>query len=214
MCIRDREKALQFEVGGKWRLDDVAARGDRVTFSAAAYYAEVQDFVNQTVQFIDFSTGAFNPISGLLEVNGSTTVSNVDAVLWGFEAEARYDDRRWYAGLGLSIPRGRAQDGGALGSIPQDKLFLTAGYRPVPEVELGARATFRDGQDDIPAEGSETDGSAVLDLFIQWTPDRGPLEGARFLAGVDNVLDATYRLHPNGLNQTGRAFKIAASVAF
>lgn len=208
------EKANQIEIGGRYVERDVAWEGDRFDFSANAYYARVDDFVDTTVTFIDFSTATFNPLTGNLEVNGSTVNQNVDATIWGFEAEMNYDARDWFAGVGLTIPRGVNRAGGALGSIPQDRVVLTAGFRPTNDIELGGRATLLDGRDDAPAGGVTTPGAAVFDLFASWAPGDGPLEGAIFSAGIDNVTDRTYRLHPNGLNQPGLAVKLSAALEF
>ena len=38
--------------------------------------------------------------------------------------------------------------------------------------------------------------------------------GAVFRAGDDNAFDETYAIYPNGLNQPGRTFKLAASFKF
>lgn len=208
------ERARQIEIGARWEQDDLALDGDRLTLAGNAYYARVDDFVDTVVSFIDFGTGAFNPVTGRFEVSGSTRNVNVDAELWGFEAEVDYDARDWFAGAGLSIPRGRALNGGALGSIPQDRLFLTGGVRPWRELEIGARATFLDGQDDVPAGTLPASGASVFDIFAVWSPESGPLEGAALAVGVDNVTDRDYRIHPNGLDQPGIAFKASIGYDF
>lgn len=210
------ERATQFELGGRYQMLDVLGNGDRVSFSATGYYYDVEDYVDQTVQFIDFSTGRFNPFTRNFEVNGSTTTRNVDAKLYGFEAEVAYDGPLWFASVGLTIPRGEADNGDGLGSIPQDRLVITGGYRPFRDVEIGARATLAAGinEDDVPEDGATTPGYAVFDLFANWQPSSGPLEGAVFAAGIDNLTDRTYRIHPNGLNSAGIAVKASASFPF
>ena len=114
------------------------------------------------------------------------------------------------------MPRGRGDDGEKLGSIPQDRLVVTAGYRPAPDWELGARGTFASGinADDVPEGGLTTSGFAVFDLFVTWAPSSGPLEGAVFAAGIDNVTDRDYRIHPNGLDSPGIAFKVSGGFRF
>jgi hemoglobin/transferrin/lactoferrin receptor protein len=166
------ERANQIEIGGRYARHDLVRDGDRLSFAANAYYAKVDDFVDTIVQFIDFSTGSFNPVTGNFEVNGSTRSVNVDAVLWGVEAEVDYDTGDWFAGAGLTIPRGRNVDGGALGSIPQDRLVLTAGFRPLPDVEIGGRATLLDGQDDAPPEGVNTPGARCSTSSRSMPPTR------------------------------------------
>ena len=182
----DPETATQVEIGGRYRMRDLLGRGDRLTLDGNVYYARVEDFIDQTVTFVDFSTGAFNPVTRQFEVGGTTTSRNVDAELYGLEASVRYDGPDWFAGLGLTIPRGEGQDGEELGSIPQDRLVATAGWRPMPDVEIGARGTFAAGidADDVPEGALTTAGFAVFAVFASWAPRNGPLEGAVFSAGV------------------------------
>jgi hemoglobin/transferrin/lactoferrin receptor protein len=210
------ETATQIEIGGRGRIRDLIARGDRLTLSGNLYYARVEDFIDQTVTFVDFSTGAFNPMTGQLEVGGTTTSRNVDAELYGLEASMRYDAPEWFAGVGLTIPRGEGEDGAELASIPQDRLVVTGGWRPVPDVEIGARSTFARGinADDVPEGALTTPGFAVFDVFANWAPSRGPLAGAVFSAGVDNLTDRDYRIHPSGLDSPGLTVKLAASIRF
>ncbi|MEO0624787.1 MAG: TonB-dependent receptor [Pseudomonadota bacterium] len=208
------ERSTQVEIGGRYTLDDVATSGDRVELSGSLYYARVDDFVDTVVGFIDDRTATFNPFTRQLELSGSTENRNVDATLWGFEAEVTYDTGPWFAGVGLTIPRGLNRAGGDLGSIPQDRVVLTGGIRPLDDVELGARATLADGQDDVPEGALGTPGFAVFDLYATWQPQTGLLEGGRFALGIDNLTDRRFRIHPNGLNQPGLAVKLTASWDF
>ncbi|MEO1494175.1 MAG: TonB-dependent hemoglobin/transferrin/lactoferrin family receptor [Pseudomonadota bacterium] len=208
------ERSRAIEIGGRYGERDVVWEGDRLDFSANAYYARVENFIDTRVEFINFDTAQFNLQTFTLDVGGTTTNVNVDAELWGFEAEMTYDARDWFFGTGLTIPRGRNQAGGDLGSIPQDRLTLTGGIRPIKDVEIGIRATFLDGQDDVPAGSIETSGTSVFDLFATYAPSSGPLEGAHFAIGIDNITDRTYNLHPNELNQPGIGFKAAAAFRF
>jgi len=208
----DPEESTQIEIGARFGDGDVLQAGDALSVSVNAYYADVRNFIDQRVTFIDFATAQPGP--GGLFVGGTTSSSNVDATLWGAELEADYDARAWFAGLSLSIPRGEGEDGAPLGAIPQDRLTATLGWRPAPDVEIGGRATLAAEQDDVP-EGAEAAGAyATLDLFASWRPTGGPLAGAEFRAGVDNVTDVNYRIHPNGLNQPGRSFKLSAAIRF
>lgn len=208
------ERARQIEIGSRYQGRDLILDGDRLTLSANAYYAKVKNFIDQRVAFIDFSTGSFNPVTGNFEVNGSTQSMNVDAELWGFEAQADYDAGAWFAGAGVTIPRGETKDGDALGSIPQDRLTLRAGFRPIPEVTIGGRATLLADKDDVPDGGQKEDSAAIFDVFATYAPMSGQLEGTIFAVGIDNITDQEYRIYPNGLNQPGIAFKASVAVEF
>lgn len=206
------EKSTQFELGARFSRQELFRAGDSLDLTATAYYADVDDFINQTVTMFDFADPVFGP--GGMVVNGTTTAENVDARLWGFEGTADYDAGGWFAGLILTIPRGEEQGGGALGSIPQDRLTVSGGFRPAFNWELGARATFAAKQDDVPADSPPADSWTTVDLFGAWTPQIAALEGTVFRAGIDNLFDETYSIYPNGMNQPGRTFKVSAAAAF
>ena len=211
------ETADQVEIGVRHRIDGLLRQGDRLDLSGNVYYAEVDDFIDTVVTFIDESTTAFNPLTGRLEVSGSTTSRNIDARLYGLELSADYDAGSWFGRASLSVPRGEGRNGGdELGSIPQDRLVLTGGLRPAPGWELGARATFLRELDagDLPDETQPVAGAEIFDIFANWQPQRGVWAGTVISAGVDNVLDETYRIHPNGLNNPGVTAKFSISRRF
>jgi hemoglobin/transferrin/lactoferrin receptor protein len=206
------ETSTQVEIGARYVGQGVLREGDALRLSAAAYYADVDNFVDQVVTFIDFSTAT--PGAGGLEVGGTTTSGNVDARLWGLEASADYDAGRWFGGLGLTLPRGEADDGAPLGSIPQDRLTATFGFRPATAWEAGASAVFAATQDDVP-EGTEPgDAFNVFNIFASWRPAAPGFEDAVLRAGIDNIFDEQYAIYPNGLSQPGRTFKVSAAVTF
>jgi len=177
------------------------------------YYAKVDNFIDSTVTFIDFSTGTPGP--GGVVFNGTTRSRNVDAELYGLEAEVEYDAGLWYTSAGLTIPRGQeTSSGDPLGSIPQDRLTWTLGYRPHHDWDVGARLTLAADQDDVPTGSPPGDGYTVVDLFATYRPTLDTLNGATIQFGVDNVFDEVYQIYPNGLNQGGRTIKIAASFQF
>ncbi|MEM9576548.1 MAG: TonB-dependent hemoglobin/transferrin/lactoferrin family receptor [Pseudomonadota bacterium] len=208
------EESTQFELGARFRQQNVFREGDRLGFSANAYRADVKNYINQVVTFIDPATATPGP--GGVVFDGTTRTSNVDAELYGFEAEADYDAGLWYASAGLSIGRGdeSGSDGEPLGSIPQDRLTLGAGWRPTPDWEVGARATFAASQDRVPENGTESDSYQVLDLYVSWQPASGRFQNVRINFGIDNVTDEEYQIYPNGLSQPGRTFKIASTFRF
>ena len=203
------EIADQLELGFRFSQSNLHIGGDRLSFEANAYVASVEDYIDTLV------TGpTFFPVM----TGGTTSNFNVDAELWGFESAFKYDAPRWYLGLSGSITRGRSTDGGALGSIPQDKLVLSLGLRPLDGVEVGARSTFRDEQNDLSPllpDAVPTGGSTVIDLYSVYQPEWGPLRGVTLTAGVDNVGDADYAVHPvTELGQPGRTFKMTGAVKF
>ena len=193
------EESTQFEIGARFDRVGVFSGGDRLSVSANAYYATVDDYIEQRVNIFA----------------GTTTSANVDsATLWGFEAEVDYDANTWFVGSGLSIARGETDAGGWLGSIPQDRLTLEAGFRPTEDWEIGARATFAAEQTRVPAGDPFSDGYQLLDLFATFAPDSGPLANGTIRFGIDNLFDEDYTIYPNGLSQPGRSIEISATFTF
>lgn len=186
------EIGARFERGGLWRPED------RIAFSVNAYYADVENYIEQNVDIFA----------------GTTSFGNVNGELWGFEAELDYDAQAWFLGAGLGIARGQNDSGEWLGSIPQDRLTATVGLRPWDGWELGARATFAAAQDRVPAAGVPGDSYELLDLYATWAPRRGPFGDMVLRAGVDNLFDRDYTIYPNGLSQTGRSVKLSATFTF
>jgi len=193
------EESTQFEIGARFDSTGVFRDGDHLRFSASAYYASVDNFIEQDVNIFA----------------GTTTSRNVtSATLWGVEAEVDYDAEDWFIGAGLTIARGSNDAGGWLGSIPQDRLTLEGGVRPWADWELGARATFAADQDRVTATGTPGEGYQTLDLFAGYAPDSGPLAGSTVRFGIDNVFDEDYTIYPNGLAQPGRTFELTATFTF
>ena len=206
------ETSTQLEIGARFSDIGVWRADDSLRFSVNAYYADVEDYIDQQITFIDFTTGTPGP--GGVVFDGTTTSENIDARLWGLEAEMDYDAGLWFAGLGLTVPRGETADGDPLGSIPQDRLTAEFGLRPLTGLEVGAQATFAAERNDLPEDAPPADAYEILDLFATWTPDDAGFEGITVRAGIDNVFDETYQIYPNGLSQPGRTFKISTSFQF
>jgi hemoglobin/transferrin/lactoferrin receptor protein len=85
---------------------------------------------------------------------------------------------------------------------------------PEWDLVVGGRTRLVAQQHRVPAGVRTTGGYALFDVFVSWQPSDGPLRGARFDVGVDNLTDTRYRdnLTPNldpGIN-----FKVAASFQF
>jgi len=193
------EESTQFEIGTRFDSGGVLRPGDRLSLSANLYYASVDNFIEQDVNIFA----------------GTTTNSNIDsATLWGFEAEVDYDADTWFLGLGLTMPRGKNDEGGWLGSIPQDRLTLEGGVRPWQDWIFGARATLAADQDRVTEDGTPGESYQTLDLFASYAPVDGPLAGSVVRFGVDNLFNEDYTIYPNGLSQAGRTVKLSATFAF
>ena len=206
------EESTQIELGARFSQQNLFRQGDSLNFSINAYHADVKNYIDQVVTFIDFTTGTPGP--GGVVFDGSTTTRNIDAKLHGLEAEVDYDAGLWFAGAGLSIARGDAAGGEALGSIPQDRLTLNTGWRPNSDWELGLRGTFASSQDRVPSGGTAGPSYQVFDAYAVWEPDTRTLAGLKVNFGIDNLTNEEYQIYPNGLSQPGRSYKISTTIRF
>lgn len=141
-----------------------------------------------------------------------------EATIEGIEIEAGYQSDHFFGRAAYTYVDGEDEEtGDRLQSIPAENLVLTAGTRFSEQgIELGWQGTF---VDDIsyPATGGGADdfgGYAVHDVYAEWSPQSGPLEGFGLRAGVDNVFDRDYRNSLAGDDEPGRNFKVALTRGF
>jgi hemoglobin/transferrin/lactoferrin receptor protein len=197
----DAEKAKTWEFGTNFKADQLFTSRDSLRAKVAVFRNEVTDYIEQSV------TGGFS---------GTTTSKNLPkAEIKGFEADVNYDTGVVFAGLAASILRGENSATGAnLSNIQGDKLSLSGGYRMMDYgLELGGRATMVATQDRMPSGTADRGGYTRLDLFARW--DAGNyVDGLQVNAGIDNLLDQTYRTSDAIIYEPGRNFKISASMKF
>lgn len=207
------ERSTGYEAGLRLKFDDVAAKGDRLTFSAAFHDTYYKNFVT-----LDIQPGLCGPpLPPMVDlICGTTSPVNLDrARVWGIEGEARYDMRHAFATLGGSLIRGRDTSADTwIDTIPADRITGSYGVK-LPEWDLvgGIRHELVFDQHRI-ARGSaqpETDGYFLTGIFASWAPSTGPLEGLRVDAGIDNLFDKKYRRHLQAIPEPGLDAGIAVS---
>jgi len=208
------EEAETFEIGARLRFKDEESN---LSFEASATYfsTDIENYVNQIVTYIDPTRPPqFTPPFGPLVFFGTTQNINVDAKIKGFEAEARLETTYFTAAIsGFTLDGDDVTNDTGLGSIPQDTLSLSLeGNLPDWDMRLGGRATFASAQTDVPADSVQTDGYETVDLFVSWAPR--DLEGFAVTAGLNNVFDKSYVVHPTVIEQPGRSFRITLSYRF
>jgi len=196
----DAEKAKTWELGANFKTGQLLTSQDTLRAKVAIFRNEVTDYIEQ-------STDA---------AAGTTTSSNLpEAKIKGFEAEVNYDTGVVFAGLGASILRGEnSETGENLSNIQGDKLSLSGGYRLMDYgLELGGRTTMVAKQDRMPDDTADRGGYTRLDLFARWDASNY-VDGLQVSAGIDNLLDQTYRTSDAIIYEPGRNFKISASMKF
>ncbi len=221
------EKAKTVEAGFRLKGTDLFLDNDKVTVSGTYFKADVDNFIDTIVTFIDPTIPAvtippFGPPSTVINF-GTTQNLNVNAEITGFEGELKYKSTYLDATLLGSLADGDNKDNGfGLNSIPQNTtVFQLVGKVPIAGVQLGGRFTYAMPQRDIVDPATlgggtpiETDRYETLDLFASWAPPSGTLEGAVFTIGGDNILDETFSVHPQVIRQPGRSFRASLRLQF
>lgn len=210
------EKATQMEIGIRYQRSNVAMARDQLLLSANAYYSAVDNYIETYFPEIGF-TSPMGP--GNATINTGTATRNVNAVLYGFEAEMAYDSPSWFTSANLTIPRGSEHDSSQqLGNIPQDRLSVTVGLKPGPKWEIGLRSTVAGERDVSDADGdlgfADTESFATFDLFANLRLSDNPSSDVLVSFGVDNITNQKYKLHPNVLNSPGRSVKLGTRLTF
>lgn len=206
------EEAETLEAGFRWRGGG-AEQG--ASIAGTAYRSDVDDFVDQFVVFIS-GEPTFDPRTETLVFPGITSNRSVDARLEGFELQGEWWRGRWFGEAMLSVVDGQNRTTGApLASTQQDRAVFKLGFHAWDRtLRLGTRLTLAADRDDVPEDTLATDGYQTLDLFGNWTPAEGPLAGVTLRAGIDNLFNETYRVHPNGINNPGRSYKLSLAWTF
>lgn len=206
------EKATQIEIGARYQRGNAATVGDQLLLSANAYYSAVDNYIEAFFPDLGF-TPSMGP--GNATINTGTATRNVNAVLYGLEAEMSYDAEYWFTSANLMIPRGNKKGSSEqLVSIPQDRASLTFGLKPNSQWEIGVRSTVAGERDVNDEDGDDTEGFVTFDLFANLRLGNDPLSGALVSFGIDNITNQKYKLHPNNLNSPGRSIKLNTQFTF
>ncbi|WP_273522538.1 TonB-dependent receptor domain-containing protein [Rhodosalinus sediminis] len=200
----DPETATTAELGFAYAGRDVLAQGDSLEAKVTAFHNAIDDLIGTTPR----ATGP--------DPAPVPYFSNIDeARIWGAELEAAYDAERWFSRAAYSLVRSEDEaTGETLTDTPADTLALTLGGRmPEHGLRYGWRGTWAA---DITTESDATsaDGYVTHDLFLDWTPERGPLEGVTVNLAVENLTDASYRPNLQLDEAPGRSFKVALTRQF
>lgn len=186
----DSETAWQFEVGIDWRTG-------AFSFSPRAFYHQVDDYIQ--------GIPATDPVVIMVAtMNGDPTpliFANVDARLWGVDTEWAVGlSDRWHLDGILSWVRGERRD-------INDNLFRIAPLNSRVDLSyererwsVTLEGEFYAAQNKVSATNNESTsaGYGLLNLYGQYDL---PQYGLGLTAGIENILDKTYRPHLNGINR-------------
>ena len=213
---------LRAEKGVSW---EVGFRGGRnaLTFETTCFNQTVGDYVDQIVIVADPALRPeLDPVTGLTILQGSTLNVSLDARLRGCEGAALYDRPRFrMRASGSILDTENIETGEALGRAPANALHLMASTRvPSLDLEVGGRATLAGSRirglaaSRSADAGGEAPGYRVLDLFLRFTPDSGPLAGVDWTLALNNLTDEYYAVFPAVVPQPGRSLRISAAYRF
>ncbi len=191
------ETAWIAEAGFDWRSQRAYAR-------PTVYVRQVDDYIQGTP--FDETVGVIDsPVEMIASMNGDPTPliwANVDARLIGFDMDAGYD----LAGplrldAVLSHVRGERRDiDDNLYRISPLSLTAGLGWEEASwSATLEARALAEQDEVSLTNSELETPGHVVVNLYGDWQLS----DGVRLSAGVENLLDQTYRDHLSGQNRNG-----------
>lgn len=186
----DPETAHQFELGMNWEAE-------RARFAPRMFYHHIDDYIQ--------GTPARDPIvNAVATANGDATplaFSNVDAELYGVDADWGVQlHERWFLDGVVSWVRGERRD-------INDDLFRIAPLNTVIDLSyrstrwsVTAESVFYAAQEAVSATNGEaaSPGYGLLNLYGQYD---FPRHGMTVSAGLENLLDKTYRPHLNGINR-------------
>lgn len=213
---------LRAEKGVSW---EVGFRGGRnaLAFETTCFNQTVGDYVDQIVIVADPALRPeLDPVTGLTILQGSTLNVSLDARLRGCEGAALYDRPRFrMRASGSVLDTENVETGEALGRAPANALHLMASTRiPSLDLEVGGRATLAGSRTRGLAASRSADADAeapgyrILDLFLRFTPDSGPLAGVDWTLALNNLTDQYYAVFPAVVPQPGRSLRIAAAYRF
>lgn len=215
------EETETIEFGAGLDFASVITQDDRFQAKLTRYESDVSDLIDLSVDFA-FDPTCFAPPFFLPCSAGTSRSANVaDAEIEGWEAELRYDSKRFFAQASYATIDGENKaDGSDLGTLTPDRLALNLGVNlPEWDARVGTRVQIAEDFERRQAAAGggfeiidQRDGYTVVDLYASWSPDFA--QGLRFDVGVDNVFDEDYERVFEGVSEPARNVRIAASYQF
>lgn len=209
----DPEAHHQIDLGAHWR-------GQRTQLSVSFYYDSVRDYILR-----DRAHGQ----AGILQSDNAAIYRNVDARLYGFDAEAtRQWTARWRSRFTLAyVNATNTTDDRPIAQTPAPEGTASLDYAQARWL-LGVmvRATLKqtrvedDPTVDSGLDAGQTPGFAVWNVYGRWQA----APGTEVKFGIDNLFDRLYAEHLNkpnaydpGANQVnapGRSYWVRLTVSF
>jgi hemoglobin/transferrin/lactoferrin receptor protein len=192
------EESNNYELGGTLQFRNLISRGDQTRVKTTLFRNNVDNLIARgtasSAYFINIGEARYE----------------------GLEVEAEYGSRNIFARAAVSVIDGEDRTTGlALNTIPANTLNLTLGYVfPAQDLTVGWRGEFADDQDEVSTASLRTPGYVVHNLFLNWKPQDGALQGLQVQVGVDNLFDIDFKRHLSSLDAEGRTVKLTLARTF
>ncbi len=184
----DPEVSYQAELGFDWQED-------AFYFAPRVFYRYVEDYIQ--------GTPTTNNAALAIDPN-TLQFTNVDAYLYGFDAEAEYQlNDTWKVGGIVSYVRGKRDD-------TDDDLYriapLNTTMKLTYETDIwmtSAEVVAYSRQNKVSSFNNEvpTSGYTTFNFRGQYRPQLQNMDGLEIGFGIENIFDKGYRVHLNGLNR-------------
>ena len=185
------ETAVSYEFGASASYLGIATSDDALDIKATAFFSDIDDLIARD------------------STEGTPYNRNIDqSEIYGIEIEAAYESDRVFGRLAYADVRGTdLETDETLSSIPARNLHLTIGGRNEDVgLEYGWEAAIFDS---IETEEGEFSGYAEHDIFVDWEPQDGGLEGFEVSFRVNNLFDREFQNNLAGDPGQGRSYEIS-----
>ncbi len=193
------ETVTTLEFGAGITFDGLLAANDFLEVKGAWHHSDGDDFITQEVDIAAGTTRNFNIPSAELE---------------GWEVDGTYVYNGFAVRIGAShITATNEATGEFLPNGIPHTLVSDVSYSPVGTGStFGIRGRFAEGNDEVPATETPTDGYGVMDMYYRWQSGNVGKESLVLDLGVENITDKAYTRRFASLLEEGRSY--VARVAY
>jgi hemoglobin/transferrin/lactoferrin receptor protein len=198
-------------------LDLTTETANSAEFGVSAAYRDLFGGANAMDVKATFFFSEIDDLIARDSTPGTPYYENIDSSkIYGLELEVAFEADRMFMRAAYSDVRGEdLSTGETLTSIPARNLYLTVGGR---DQTRGIEYGWNGGFFDEISYGDDADDSyasyVVHDLFVDWTPQQGALQGIKAGLRVNNVLDTQYENSLAGDPGEGRSYEISLARTF
>ncbi|MCG3268328.1 TonB-dependent receptor domain-containing protein [Yoonia sp. I 8.24] len=201
--------------GETYSLDLTTETANSAEFGVSASYRDLFGGANAMDVKATFFYSEIDDLIARDSTAGTPYYENIDSSkIYGLELEVAFEADRMFMRAAYSDVRGEDQSTGeTLTSIPARNLNLMVGGRDQSRgIEYGWNGGFFD--EISYGAGDDYASYAVHDLFFDWSPQHGALQGVKAGLRVNNVLDTQYENSLAGDPGEGRSYEISLARTF